>query len=286
MDQLIRGLTANGRARFTAVVATEIAREACRRHGTRKGSSRLLAELLTATALLGPTLKGDEKLSVQLTGDGPIRGAMADVDSGGHVRGTVDNPKVGGDAALGLGGIIRVMRSTPRRLLSQGSVPLVHSTAVAPNVAAYLTSSEQVPSSMVLGVRFDGAELAWAGGLMVQHMPGEDPTVFQVLKTVIEDPLFGPRLFAPDLEPTEIVSGTFAETPIEYRILETQPVEFRCECSRSKVADMLGMLANKDLREMRDEDGGAEVTCRFCNEVYQLDRDDLTVLMANPGEVN
>lgn len=285
MDYLIRGLTEGGRARFASAVITDVAREACRRHATQRGSARVLAETLTATALLGPNLKADQKLSMQLTGDGPVRGVMADIDSEGHLRGMVENPMVGGDIGVGAGGLISVMRSTTQRVMSQGSVPIVSGDEVAPNVVAYLTASEQVKCAVSIRTFFQDASLLWAGGLLIEHMPGEDPSVFETLKTILMLPDFETRL-AHDFTPEDIVHLAIGETPIHYKVLDTLPLKFQCACSRPKVADMLGMLTNDELQKMKEEDGGAEVTCRFCNEVYRLDSEELSILMANSGEVN
>ncbi|MCH8209660.1 MAG: Hsp33 family molecular chaperone HslO, partial [Nitrospinae bacterium] len=115
---------------------------------------------------------------------------------------------------------------------------------------------------------------------------GDDPSVFQVLKMLVEDPEQGPRMFRAGHSPEQIVTSVISETPLKWKILARQDLRFQCPCSRSRVAGMLGMLSTDELEEMVAQDGGAEVTCRFCNERYRLDGDELQLLIARISEVN
>lgn len=291
MDGLIRGLTEDKSARFVAAVTTLTADEARRRHGTKAGSTRILAEALTGSALLWPTIHGDEKLSLQMTGSGPVRAVLVDIDSHGNLRGCVENPAVmsmpGVDhTLLGDQGVLMVMRSTPQQVVSRGTVPLF-AGEVAADLALYLSTSEQVPSAIVVQATVsEDPSVVWAGGILVQAMPGEDPTAFEVLKTILEMPDDRADILRGEPTPERLIEALFDKTHVGFKALERAELRFQCSCSLQKVTEMLAMLAPRELREMRDEDGGAEVTCRFCGHQYKLDAEDLTVLLADTEDVN
>src|SRR3954468_24213052 len=197
MDYLVRGITKDGEFRFAAASTRERVNEGRRRHQTRSGSTKILGETLTAVSLLHTSLKGDEKVSVQITSNGPVRTVLADIDAAGNVRGFIDNPRVfaelpdapGGPPPFGDQGLIVVLRSTPLDVISRGTVPLV-SGDIAPDIATYLTKSEQVYSALALDIAFEEdreRSVHAAGGVLLQALPGADPEKFAAYKQVLEN---------------------------------------------------------------------------------------------------
>jgi molecular chaperone Hsp33 len=290
MDYLVRGVTQDGEFRFAASITTQLANEARRRHETRSGATKILGETMTAATLLATQLKGDEKISLQITGNGPVRGVLADVDAAGNVRGFIDNPQVyaeledapGGPPPLGEKGLVSVIRSTPLKLITQGTVPLFAGD-VASDVGAYLTSSEQALSAMALhsGIAPDRT-LEASSGILLQALPGANLSKFAAYKGVLENPHLRDRVFlGGKARPEEMVETLMnaVEHESPYEILAKVDLRFQCTCSREKVADMIRMIGAEEIHRMREEDGQAEVTCRFCNERYVLDHAELGVLL-------
>lgn len=292
MDYLVRGVTEDGEFRFTASTTRAIVNEGRRRHETRSGSTKVLGETLTAVSLLHTQLKGDEKISIQITSNGPVRTVLADVDAAGNLRGFIDNTTIfaelpdapAGPPPFGPEGLIFVIRSTPLDVISRGTVPLV-SGDIASDVATYLTQSEQIFSAMSLDLSFEEdreRSVHSAGGILIQALPGADPAKFQAYREVLANPQIHARMFFEGSRPEDAVETLMnaVEHESPYTILAKHDLRFQCTCSREKVAGSLLMLGKDDLRKMRDEDERAEVICRFCNEKYVLDAAELGVLLA------
>lgn len=298
-DYLVRGVTEDGEFRFVASTTRHVVEEGRRRHDTRSGATKVLGETLTAVSLLHTQLKGDEKISLQITSDGPVTNVLADVDAGGNVRGFISNPNVyaelpdapAGPPPFGMQGLIFVIRSTPNDVLSRGTVPLTAGEVEA-DVAHYLTHSEQVPSALALDVVFEenrARSVHSAGGILIQALPGADPEKFKAYQRVLADPGLRSRMFFEGSRPEDAVETLMnaVEHESPYAILDRHGLRFQCQCSREKVAASLMMLGREDLAKMREEDGQAEIHCRFCNEKYVFDADDLAMLLAQfPGMKN
>ena len=288
VDYLVRGITEDGKFRFSACTTTAMANEGRRRHETKSGASKILSETMSAAILLASHLDRDEKLSLQITSDGTVKGVLADIDSEGNVRGFISDTQVyaklkdmpGGPPPLGTGGTIFVMRSTPGKVLYRGTVPLVAGD-IGHDVGVYLTRSEQVASAMRLHSDVgDDKSIVKAGGIVLQCLPGADPEMFDAYRAVIEDEALGARISAepsPEMAVETLMNAVEHESP--YRILTRVELRFHCDCSRAKVADMIRMLGKEDIQKMIREDGQAEVTCRFCNERYVLDKAELSVIL-------
>ena len=303
MDYLVRGMTEDGEFRFAAVRSTDLANEARRRHDTKSGASKILAETMTATLLVGAHLEKGQRLSLQLTCNGPVRSVMADATVvpaddeaqeaiAEQVRGFIANPQVyaeldeapGGPPPFGTEGELVGLRSTRTQILYRGAVPLTAGD-VAADVANYLSRSEQVQSVMVLGSALgEDRALAHATGILLQSLPGASPEKFAEYERVLEDPMLRARIAAeptPEAAVETLMNAVMHESP--YKILTRVDVAFRCDCSREKVADMIRMLGKDEIGKMMSEQGQAEVTCRFCNEVYLLDNAELGVILHTIG---
>ena len=281
MDYLVRGVTTDGEFRVAASTTTALSNEARRRHVTASGATKILGETMTAATLLATQLKGEEKISLQITGNGPLRMVLVDVDSEGNVRGFVANPQVQAEPSLGDAGLVSVMRSTPLELLARGTVPLAAGD-VALDVGAFLTQSEQALSAMALTSEIaPEGSLAHAGGILLQALPGASIEKFAAYKAVLEHPSLRARVLAesaPEMMVETLMNAVTHESP--YELLSKTELRFQCTCSREKVAEMIRILGKDEIAKMKDEDGQAEVTCRFCNQVYVLDRAELGVLLA------
>lgn len=299
-DYLVRGITDDGEFRFAACRTTLLGNEARRRHDTKSGATKILAETMTSALLVGAHLERGQRVSLQLTCNGPVRGVMADATRGADddpelaevVRGFIDNPQVyaeldgapGGPPPFGTDGTLVGIRSTPTQILYRGTVPLV-SGDVAADVSHFLSTSEQVQSAMALASPLGGdRSLALAGGVLLQSLPGASPEKMAEYRRVLEDPSLAARI-AGEPTPEEAVETMMNAVDHEspYRVLTRFAISFRCDCSREKVADVLRMMGKSEIEKIISERGEAEVTCRFCNERYLLDKAELGVILHTLG---
>lgn len=282
-DYLVRATSEDGNIRALAAVTTEIAEEARRRHDTSPTATAALGRTVTATALLGATLKDEQSITVRIIGDGPIGGIIADGDSSGRVRGYVKVPQadlplnpqgkldVGG--VVGREGYIYVTRDLGFGQPYTGSAPLV-SGEIAEDVTNYLYLSEQVPSATALGVLVGRAgAVQAAGGYLLQLLPQADEETKAELERNLG--LLGAVSAALDagLTPEDILGRVLKGVP--YHILETRPLRFECTCSQERVVGLVASLGADEVRSMLHEDQGAELRCHFCSQVYHLSTQEL-----------
>ncbi len=286
-DLLVRGIDREAGLRIVAAITTDLAIEAARRHDARGVGACALGRGLTAGLLLATLTKGQERLTLQIEADGPLRGVVVDATmdplATGTARGYLVHPGAATDSppgrclvgtALGRHGIVNILRDLGLKDRYQGQVPLV-TGEIDEDVESYLRISEQVPSALGCDVRLDGdGGIVRAAGVLVQALPGgseEDVrpaqhalrtgALFEALARVDgdADPIATARRLA------EAVYGR----PIE--VLGEQPLAFRCRCSPDRVEAMLRLLTTVDLDEMLADPGHAEVRCNFCNERYVVE---------------
>ncbi|MBM7555147.1 Hsp33 family molecular chaperone HslO [Thalassobacillus pellis] len=285
-DYLVRATAYDGMVRAYAIQSTNTVEEARRRQDTWATASAALGRSLTISAMMGAMLKGEDKLTVKLEGNGPIGAVIVDANARGEVRGYVKNPHVDFDLnsqgkldvarAVGTEGTLSIVKDLGMRDHFTGQVPIV-SGEVSEDFTYYFANSEQVPSAVGAGVLVnpDHTILA-AGGFIIQMMPGAtDETISLIEKKLTEMPPIS-SLVREGNTPEEILSRLLGES--ELNILDRMPVQFRCRCSRERVEVALSSLGDEELQTMIEEDKGAEAKCHFCNEAYQFDENDLQEL--------
>ncbi|HEX8140889.1 MAG TPA: Hsp33 family molecular chaperone HslO [Pyrinomonadaceae bacterium] len=288
VDTLVHGTAADGTVRCMAAVTTELVAEAARRHETSPTATAALGRTLTGTLLLGSSLKELDRLTVQITGDGPIGRITAEANAKGQVRGYVSNPTAHAElndtgkfdvrGVVGKG-MFYVTRESGYdvglyRDPYRGSVPIV-SGEIAEDFAYYLTKSEQIPSAVMLGVLLRADEetretfVAAAGGLMIQIMPGADEkTIASIEQSVSRTPQTT-TLIREGARPADLLRTALG--PIDFEILDERPVSFACSCSYERVVSLISSIDPQELEAMLREDRGAVITCHFCNESYRMD---------------
>ncbi|MFO7173412.1 MAG: Hsp33 family molecular chaperone HslO [Bacillota bacterium] len=285
-DYLVRALSEDGLIRLLAAVTTETVEEARRRHDTWPVATAALGRALTAAALLGANLKGRETLALRIAGGGPLGTITAETDGEGNLRGYVHHPhvdlplnaqgKLDVGAAVGRQGQLVVIRDMGLKEPYVGSAPLV-SGEIAEDLTRYLWTSEQTPSAVALGVLVapEGRVQA-AGGYLLQLMPATREEHREQLEENIRNLGAVSSAIDAGMSPEEMAARVLAG--FAYRILDKQPLRFRCRCSRERVAGVLVSLGAEELRRMEEEDGGAEVTCEFCGERYHFTGAELAAL--------
>jgi molecular chaperone Hsp33 len=285
-DYLVKALAYNGQVRAYGVKTTDTVGEAQRRHHTWPTASAALGRAMTAGVMLGAMLKGESKVTIKIEGGGPIGVILVDSNNKGEVRGYVTNPqthfelnqygKLDVARAVGKNGMLTIVKDLGLREKFTGQVPLV-SGELGEDFTYYLVASEQVPSSVGVGVLVnpDNSILA-AGGFIIQLMPGTDEETIAKIENRLKTIAPISKLIQQGLSPEEILYELLGKENV--KILETLPVKFHCSCSKERFANAIISLGEKEIQDMIDEDGQAEAQCHFCNEKYLFDKDELEQL--------
>ncbi len=286
-DYLIKALAYGDQIRAYAIRSTELVSEAQRRHDTWPTASAALGRALTATAMIGATLKGSDKVTVKIEGGGPLGVLIIDANARGEVRGYVANPHVHFELnqhgkldvarAVGKNGFLSVVKDLGLKEMFTGQVPLV-SGELGEDFTYYFTVSEQIPSSVGVGVLVnpDHSILA-AGGFMLQVLPAAEEEVIERLEERLQNISPISSMIRDGLEPEEILFEVLGEQK-HVKILEKMPVAFKCNCSPERVERAIIGLGKSEIRAMIDEEGQAETVCHFCNQAYYFDKEKLEQL--------
>lgn len=280
-DQLVRGTALNGKVRAFAARTTELVEEMRRRHDTYPTATAAMGRTATAGAIMGAMLKGNEKLNIQVRGDGPIGQIVVDSNAAGEVRGYVDHPhvhlpsnsqgKLDVRGAVGTEGFIHVIKDLGMKEPYRGSIPIV-SGELGEDFTYYFAVSEQTPSAVGLGVLVgtDNAVIV-AGGFIIQLLPGlTDAEITDIEQAVSTLPQVT-ALLEQGLEPEEMLRLLLPDTVV----LDEMELTFKCQCTRERVEQTLVSLGRHELEQLIEEDGQAEVVCHYCNEAFRFDREQL-----------
>ena len=288
MGKHISALSKNGEVVAYVADTTDIVYRAEQIHKTSATVTAALGRLLTAASLMSSQLKGEKNsITLRLKGNGPCGTLLAVSDSGGNVRGCVDNPiveiplnergKLDVAGAVGKEGYLFVMKDLGLKEPYIGQTPIV-SGEVAEDITYYYATSEQIPTVCALGVLVNtDLTVLNAGGFLVQLMPGADEQSIEILEKNIRD--------MPSI--TQILSGGKTAQEIamvlleglEPGILQTKEVEYRCDCTQGRVEKALLTLGSAELLAMADEDPATEVKCHFCPKVFHFCPDYLRLLV-------
>ncbi len=282
-DHLVRA-TAEG-VRVFAAITSQIVGDAARRHNCYPTATAALGRTLTGALLFAADLKNEEAVTIKIQGDGPLGRIVADAVPEGYARGFVDNPhvelpptvegKIDVGGGVGRNGLVTVTRFTGLERDVSGSCELV-SGEIAEDLTNYLFVSEQTPSSVGLGVLVDtDLSVRAAGGFLVQPLPDASDEVLARLEKNLRSMRSVTELIDGGLDARGLISTIFDGFDVKF--LSEIGLQFRCHCSRERVASTLSSLNAKD-RAALLEDGHAEVVCQFCGEKYLFGGEELRAL--------
>lgn len=284
-DQLLRVVSPDGCFRALVAVTTLTVRDICARQQTDVTATVALGRLITGGALMAGLLKGQQRVALQIEGNGPIGKMGVEADARGQLRGTIRNPIAGLPprddkfdvaGAIGRAGFLTVWKDLGLKKPYQSTVQL-QSSEVAEDLAWYLTSSEQVPSALGLGVELDlQGEIAVAGGFLVQSLPPENPQKIDDLVARIETLPPITTLLRQGMSPEMIVEQLFQSK--NFRAYEKQDLHFFCPCRRDQIEQMLLGLGFDELQEMAHQQQITTVRCEYCGQEYPFAAEQLLAL--------
>ena len=289
-DRIVRAISADGMVQAAAICSRDLTERARQIHKTLPVATAALGRTLAAASMMGNALKSDgASLTLQFKGGGPLGTVLAVSDNEGNVRGYVTNPhvdiplrkdgKLDVGTAVGHEGTLTVIKDLHMKEPYVGTIDLLGGE-IAEDVAGYFVESEQIPTACALGVLVDRDQsVKAAGGYLIQLMPGAaEDTIAKVEGGIMAAGAVSAILEKND-DPEAMLRTVMSD--FDLKILETCPVEYRCYCSRERVERALISLGRTELEQMLSEQGGCQLTCQFCDAVYEFTAEDIQGLLKN-----
>lgn len=282
-DYIVRATAAHGQIRAFAVTSRDTVEKARAAHNTSPVVTVALGRLLSAASMMGIMMKGDDDLlTIKIESNGPVEGLTVTADSKGRVKGYAFNPDViipnnskgqlDVASALGLG-VMSVIKDIGLKEPYVGQTILVTSE-IADDITYYFATSEQVPSSVGLGVLMNKDNtVEQAGGFIIQLMPDASEEIIDKLEKRIGEIKSVTDMLEKGMTPENILEHILGD--MELDVLETIPTEFYCNCSKDRVEKAIISIGKKDIQEMIDDGKEIEVNCHFCNTKYTFSVEEL-----------
>jgi len=289
-DEIVRAITGDGYVKAVAVTGRDLVERARNIHTLLPMGTAALGRTLLAASMMGDMLKAEKgALTLQIKGGGPLGTILAVSDCEGNVRGYVQNPhvelmekyqgKLDVGAAVGTDGTLTVIKDIGMKEPYVGSIGLF-SGEIADDLAMYFVESEQIPTACALGVLVGTDQsVSAAGGYLIQLLPGASEDIITKIETGVQKLGSVSHALEGGLDGEGLLRAVLADFELE--ILEKHPVEYRCYCSRDRVSRALISMGKKDLAEMIEEQGKADLTCQFCDQVYHYTKEELEELLEN-----
>lgn len=288
-DYLVRATAANAQIRAFAVTSRELVEHARSAHDLSPVVTAALGRLMTGGVMMGSMLKGEQDLlTLQINGAGPVHGLTVTADSKGNVKGYADNPQamlppnsagkldVGG--VIGLG-VLTVMKDMGLKEPYASTIEL-KTGEIGDDLTYYFAASEQVPSSVALGVLMEkNNTVKQAGGFIIQLMPFTEEEVIGKLEQKLSTLPPVTTLLEQGNTPEQILKIVLGDLGVE--ITDTMPVQFHCNCNKERVEKVLISLGKKELQELIDEGKDVELNCHFCNTDYVFTVEELKKIQAS-----
>ena len=285
-DYIVRAIAADGQIRAFAATTKNMVEEARTRHNMSPIATTALGRLMTGGAMMGTMMKSDaDVLTIQIKGNGPIGQMTVTADAKGRVKGFVANPevmlplkdgKLDVAGAVGIG-VLSVIKDIGLKEPYVGDTILITSE-IADDLTYYFATSEQVPSSVGLGVLMNKDNtVRQAGGFIIQLMPGASDAVISALEEKIKEIHSITTLLDVGNTPETILQYILGDLGLE--INEKLPAKFTCNCNKSRIEKALISVGKKDIQEMIDDGKPIEVNCHFCNKNYTFDVEELKEIL-------
>ncbi len=281
-DYIVTGLAGNNQVRAFAITSRDMVEKAREHHNTSPVATAALGRLLSAGAMMGSMIKNEnEVLTLQIKSSGPIDGITVISDSKANVKGYVGNPevmlppkngKLDVGEAVGIG-FMNVIRDMGMKDPYLGQAHL-QTGEIAEDLTFYFATSEQIPSSVGLGVLMNkNNTVQQAGGFIVQLLPFATEEVIDKLEANIKDLDTVTNMLDKGLTPEEILGEVLKGLDIEFT--EKIDTAFHCDCSKEKVTRAIISIGEEEIQAMINDNEPVEAKCHYCNTGYRFDVEDL-----------
>ena len=288
MDQIIRMIAKDAPVKASAITARDLVERARNIHTLLPVATAALGRTLMAASMMGDAMKEENgSLTIQIKGGGPLGTVLAVSDSEGNVRGYVQQPHVGlmeiepgkldVGSAVGTDGTLTVVKDIGLKEPYVGSIGLF-SGEIADDIAMYFVESEQIPTACALGVLVGvDQSVTSAGGYLIQLLPGADDSVIDKIEAGVRRVGSVSRALEGGMDAESLLRAVLSDFELE--VLETHPVEYRCYCSRERMAAALISLGETQLTELAEDENGIELTCQFCDSRQKFTQADVKTLL-------
>ena len=288
MGKLIRCITSEGAVMVSAVDSTDIVSKAEQIHKTSAVTTAALGRMLTAGAMMGNMLKGENNsVSLKIDGGGPAGAIVVSADYHGNVRGYVQNPvveiplkpngKLDVSAAVGKNGSLFVTKDLGLKEPYNAYVPIV-SGEIAEDITSYYAASEQIPTVCALGVLVDtDLTVKKAGGYILQLLPFTEEEIIVKIEENLKKVRPLTALMDEGMDIEDIVRDVLQGFDVE--VIYTEDVAYKCKCSREKVLQTLQSLGKGELEGMMNDLPEVNVNCHFCNTTYNFSKCDIEKIL-------
>lgn len=286
-DYIVRAAAADNQIRAFAITSREMVEKARQIHNTSPVATAALGRSLSAGAMMGSMMKGErDLLTLQIRGDGPLGGITVTADSSAQVKGYVNEPavlipanekgKLDVSGAIG-NGMLQVIRDLGMKEPYVGQTEL-QTGEIAEDLTYYFATSEQIPSSVGLGVLLNRDNtVCQAGGFIIQLMPYTEDKVIDALEQRLAGVSSVTELLNRGLTPEGILEELLGDLGLT--VNDTIPTAFSCSCSKERVEKAIISIGSKEIREMIRDGKPIEVKCHFCNEAYSFQIEELKKIL-------
>lgn len=286
-DYIVRGTAADNQIRVFAATTRNMVEHARQIHNTSPVATAALGRLMTAGAMMGSMMKGEKDiLTLQIKASGPINGITVTADSKANVKGYVGNPdviipandkgKLDVAGAVGIG-ILNVIKDIGMKKPYVGQTAL-QTSEIAEDLTYYFATSEQIPSSVGLGVLMNKDNtVRQAGGFIIQVMPFAEDEVITALENKLSTVSSITSMLDAGMTPENILEELFEGLSLD--IMDKVPTAFSCNCSRERVEKALISVGKSEIQSMIDDNEPIEMNCHFCNTKYVFEVEELKRLL-------
>lgn len=286
--RIIKFLAYEGRALVKCIDSTNIVEEARKIHDLSPTVTAALGRLLTMTSMMGADLKEiEDSITVQIKGDGLAGTLTAVTDSNGNVKGYVTNPlvelplnevgKLDVSKAVGKNGMMYIIKDIGLKDPYVGMTPII-SGEIAEDFTNYFAKSEQTPTVVALGVLVDKNGVKKAGGYQISLMPDAKEEDIENIEAAIKKADTISKMLNDEISLEQIAKIVTGDNNIKI-IDDTIKPEYKCDCSREKIEKGLIAIGEKELQDIINTDGKAEIVCQFCNKKYHFNKEELEKLI-------
>ena len=283
-DKITKFLAYNGKISIVCINTTNLVEKARKIHDLSPVATAAFGRLLTITALMGQEMKNKEdKLTIQIQGNGPIGRMLTTANNSPKVKGYVANPyvdlplnefgKLDVGGAVGIDGYINVIKDIGLKEPYVGVSPLT-SGEIADDFTNYFVNSEQTRTAVALGVLVNKDGVRKAGGYIINPMPdATDEEISNVEKSIFEAGAIS-KMLNEGLSLLEIAKKVTGDKNVKV-IEDIKTPVYECDCSKERMLEGLATLDKNTIKEIIEEDGKAEVVCHFCNKKYEFSKEEL-----------
>jgi molecular chaperone Hsp33 len=285
MDNIIRGQLDDYPVRFFCAVTTQSTEEMRRIHNCTATAAAAAGRLLTAAMIMGAMMKSDaDKLSLIVDGDGPIGRIIATADSFGRAKCDIANPQIdvliNNTGKLDVGkavgkGKLTVIKDMGLKTPYNSTIELI-SSEIAEDIAYYYAASEQIPTICSLGVMVNAdSSVSCAGGYLIQAMPNCGEEIINYLENTIKEIPAVTEMIKNNLSEKDIINNIFSKGNYKYKIEQSIPARYYCDCSYEKAEGIIKALGREELKKITEQNEDIELICHFCNKKYMFSIDKI-----------